>query len=210
MTRAPFMHRAPGARTQRGVALFFALIAMVVLSLGAVALLRSTDTTTSVAGNLAFRQATMAPVTDSVERAVDAIFNAGNPIPDLGVPDPAHLYHPAYRSAADATNGLPPVLAGDYGTMKAAYAGAGYASYTDPVGYEIRYVIERLCQVGFVGTDQGLMNINCDMLPPKVSPAKTTMKLLGPKVPPFPLYRVTVRVDDPNSKTATFAQAMLR
>jgi len=209
MTRAPSMNRAhPGA--QRGVALFFALIAMVVLSLGAVALLRSVDTTTSVAGNLAFRQATMAPVTDSVERAVDSIFSVPPKIADLGAVDLPHLYHPSYRTGSDAVNGLPPILAGDYATMKSAYAGAGYGSYTDPVGYEVRYVVERLCQPGFVGTDQGQMNQNCDMLPPKVSPAKTTGKLLGPKVPPFPLYRVTVRVDDPNSKTATFAQAMLR
>ena len=212
MTRACPMNRARSNESQRGVALFFALIAMVVLSLGAVALLRSVDTASSVAGNLAFRQATMAPVTDSVERAVDAIFNAAgaNKIPDLGAVDPAHLYHPSYRAAADAANGLPTILTGDYTTMKTAYTGAGYGSYTDPVGYEVRYVVERLCQPGFVGTDQGQMNINCDMLPPKVSPAKTTGKLLGPKVPPFPLYRVTIRVDDPNSKTATFAQAMLR
>src|SRR5205807_10327831 len=109
MTRACSMNRARLAKSQRGVALFFALIAMVVLSLGAVALLRSVDTASSVAGNLAFRQATMAPVTDSVERAVDAIFSAvgAQKIPDLGAVDPPHLYHPSYRAASDAANGLP-------------------------------------------------------------------------------------------------------
>jgi Tfp pilus assembly protein PilX len=208
MTRTSNFRRAAGVRAQRGVALFFALIAMVVLSLGAVALIRSVDTTSSVAGNLAFRQATMAPVTDPVERAVSSIFD--KLIPDLGAADPGHLYHPSFRDAADAPNGLPPILAGQYTPMKTAYAGAGYASYTDPAGYEVRYVIERACEPGFVGVDQGAMNQSCDMLPPKVSPAKTTGKLLGPKIQPFPLYRVTIRVDDPNSKTATFVQAMLR
>ena len=45
------------ARRQRGVVLFIALIAMVVLSLAGVALIRSVDTTGSVAGNIAFREA---------------------------------------------------------------------------------------------------------------------------------------------------------
>lgn len=44
---------------QRGVVLFFALIALVVMSLAAVALIRSVDTSTIIAGNLAFRQSTV-------------------------------------------------------------------------------------------------------------------------------------------------------
>jgi hypothetical protein len=209
MTRPRPLSSSAHAQPQRGIVLFVALIAMVVLSLGAVALIRSVDTTSTVAGNIAFRQSTMAPVTDAVERAVDSIFYA-KLIPDMGAADPPHLYHPSYQDPADSANGLPVLLQGSYLAMKAAYAGAGYASYTDAYGFEVRYLVERACVPGFVGTDQGQMNQNCDMLPPKLSPAKTTMKLLGPKVPPFPLYRVTIRVDDPNSNTATFAQAMLR
>ena len=44
----------PSFRTaQRGVVLFFALIALVAMSLAAVALIRSVDTSTIIAGNLA-------------------------------------------------------------------------------------------------------------------------------------------------------------
>ena len=43
-----------GARRERGVVLFVALIAMVVMSLAGVALIRAVDTSGSVAGNLAF------------------------------------------------------------------------------------------------------------------------------------------------------------
>jgi Tfp pilus assembly protein PilX len=206
MTYVAGCRRAACPRGQRGIVMFIALICMVVLSLGAVALIRSVDTTASVAGNIAFRQATMGPVTNSVERAVDSIFYA-KLIPDLGNPDAAHLYQPAYGAASDKANGLPPILAGDYTTMKTAYAGAGYAMTTDPAGYEVRYVIERACTVGYLGPPT---TTDCDLLPPKVSNAKTAMKLQGPKIPPFPLYRVTIRVDDPNSNTVTFAQAMLR
>ncbi len=41
---------------QRGVALFFALICMVAIMLAAVMLVRSVDTATLIAGNLAFQQ----------------------------------------------------------------------------------------------------------------------------------------------------------
>ena len=46
---------------QRGVVLFVALIAMVVMSLAGVALIRAVDTTGSVAGNIAFREASSLP-----------------------------------------------------------------------------------------------------------------------------------------------------
>ena len=45
----------PGS--QHGIVLFTVLIALVVLSLASVALVRSIDTGTTIAGNLAFRQA---------------------------------------------------------------------------------------------------------------------------------------------------------
>ena len=46
----------PAFNKQRGVVLFFAMIALVVMSLAAVALIRSVDTSTMIAGNLAFKQ----------------------------------------------------------------------------------------------------------------------------------------------------------
>ena len=67
----------PGGRTirmagrERGVVLFVALVAMVVLSLAGVALIRTLDTSTSVAGNLAFRQASIAPINNAVERSAE-------------------------------------------------------------------------------------------------------------------------------------------
>ena len=45
-----------GVIKQRGVVLFIALIALVAMSLAAVALVRSVDTATIIAGNLAFKQ----------------------------------------------------------------------------------------------------------------------------------------------------------
>ena len=61
--------RADVPHRQRGVVLFIALLVMVALSLAGIALIRSADTATIVAGNLAFKQAAASAVDRSVEQA---------------------------------------------------------------------------------------------------------------------------------------------
>jgi type IV pilus assembly protein PilX len=58
------------AAKQRGVVLFFTLIALVVMSLAAVALIRSVDTSTMIAGNLAFRQSGASSTDTGMEAAI--------------------------------------------------------------------------------------------------------------------------------------------
>jgi large-conductance mechanosensitive channel len=77
--------RAYRPRRERGVVLFIALLVMVALSLAGIALIRSADTATIVAGNLAFKQAAAAAVDRSIEQAVDRLFN---PVADLTQSDP--------------------------------------------------------------------------------------------------------------------------
>jgi len=65
------MYQSGYASRQRGVVLFFALIALVVMSLAAVALIRSVDTNTLIAGNLAFKQAATSSGDSGLEMAID-------------------------------------------------------------------------------------------------------------------------------------------
>src|SRR5205085_11286110 len=67
------------APCQRGIILIIALVLMVALSLAGVALIRSVDTTTSVIGNLAFRQSAILPANLAVERAAAALFPDADP-----------------------------------------------------------------------------------------------------------------------------------
>ncbi len=55
--------------------MFIALLVMVALSLAGIALIRSADTATVVAGNLAFKQAAVYAVDRSVEQAITALFD---------------------------------------------------------------------------------------------------------------------------------------
>jgi type IV pilus assembly protein PilX len=208
-------HRTAAPRQQQGVVLFIALIAMVVLSLAGVALIRAVDTTGSVAGNIAFREASIPAVNLAIERAVDALYVSK--LINQEQDDVAHRYF-AKLQAGEKPNGLPAVLSGTYSTMTGAYPFG--APETFPAGgptgnAEVRTVIERVCDPAApIPAPPGALTFPqklqyCDQLAPKLSVAKTSMKLTGPTLPPFPLFRVTVRVDLPGTNTAAYAQAML-
>ena len=191
-------------RHQRGIALFVALIGMVLLSIAGIALVRSVDTTSSVAGNIAFRQGSIGPISQAIEVADDRLFKSKTIA--TGVNDPAQSYY-ASLQPAEKPNGVPAVLAGDYATMSAAYSGAGLAAPVIDLAtkMEVRSVIERVCSAA------GSVTIGtCDTLPPKVSAAGTDNKYKPIPLPPIPNFRVTVRVDLPNSNTVSHAQAFLR
>ena len=198
-------------RHQQGVALFVALIGMVLLSLAGIALVRSIDTTTSVASNIAFRQGSIGPVNLAIEEAIDKLFKSKTIT--VQSKDNAGLGYYALLQPGEKPNGVPDVLAGDYTTMIAKYSGAGLpAVVADPVTLmEVRSVIERVCSSAIPAPGPWPVTIgSCDTLPPKVSPAGTDNKYKPIPLPPIPNFRVTVRVDLPNSNTVSHAQAFLR
>jgi type IV pilus assembly protein PilX len=203
------IHRAglPAPRgAQRGIVLFIALIAMVVLSLAGVGLMRSVDSASSVAANIGFRQASMAQVNFEVEKAVDALYKHKNAvIVDPTNDDVANNYY-ASLQAGEKKDGAPAVLSGSYSTMKAAYKAAGLTEDVDATtGIESRLVIERVCTTTGAATI-----IICDLLPPKVSPGGTDNEVKRIPIPPIPHYRISVRVDLPNTNAHSIAQTFLR
>ena len=214
-TKLTSARRPARALRQRGVVLFIALIAMVVLSLAGVALIRSVDTAGSVAGNIAFREASTTAVNLAVEQAVNWVFVTGFNV-EL---DNAPFHYYAKLQPPAVVNGvthldIPAVLSGTYTMMKGTYP-FGAADIYPSTKIEVRSVIERVCAPTAAGSPALPMSFPqkvqwCDQLPPKVSVAKTTMKKGGPTLPPIPLYRLTVRVDVPSTNTTTYAQAMLR
>jgi hypothetical protein len=200
MNRIHAPYRFPVARrAQGGVVLFVALIAMVILSLAGVALVRAVDSSTGVAGNLAFRQSSIAPVNLAIEKAVDAIFKSKT-IGDLNSNDAAHNYF-AVMQASEKANGVPNQLAG-------AYPPSAYTLTVDTdatTGIEVRSVIERVCNTTGAPSLE-----HCDLMPPKVSPGGTDNETGSIPLPPIPHFRVTVRVDLPNTNAVSYAQAFLR
>lgn len=193
---------------QRGVVLFVALIAMVILMLAGVALMRSIDTSSGVAGNMAFRTSSQAPVNYAIEKAVDTIYKSKS-LATQNASETAKNYY-AFIQANESTQGVPQLLTGAYSDMSTAYTSAGFpAAYSDSVsGVEVRWVIERVCNEA-ADTPQKIIG-HCDILPPKVPNAGTDNKYKPIPLPPIPLFRVTVRADIPNTNAVTYAQTFLR
>jgi Tfp pilus assembly protein PilX len=136
-------HTGVRAGTQRGVVLFFALITLVVMSLAAVALIRSVDTTTLIAGNLAFKQAATVSADTGVERAIDwmnqtqAANDTKNVLNDLthsfNNNSPAQGYYSGLSTAVNLTS--------DATWIDASSQLVG----TDASGNTIRFIIQRMC-----------------------------------------------------------------
>ena len=208
MTRH-FSHRRGrlAIRRQRGIVLFIALIVMVAMTLAAIALIRSVDTTNTAVGNLAFRQASVLPANYAVEMAAASLFaseNNGNIalIADPTQDDPNLNYYSTYKRT-DNKIGVP----ADLQTKTAA--GKLKIQLKDDADNAITYVIERMCDDAAKPAGGVAALTWCDMMPPKQSPGTTVNDPDLIKFPPVPFYRVTVRVDGPKN-TASFLQADLR
>lgn len=181
------------ARAQRGVVLFVAMIAILALTLAALALDRAVATDATIAGNVDARTHATLLASDAIERSIAGLFETGA-IADRLADDVPHNYF-ASRQAGEDARGVPRALQtiANYPT-DAAIVDAGDR-------HHLRYVIERLClRSGAAATD------NCTLTPPSAAAARGTPP---PGEPPrTPIYRVTVRVDGPAGTTA-FLQAML-
>jgi hypothetical protein len=203
--------RATGIGRQRGIVVFVALIAVVLLSLAAVGLMRSVHTNTLVVGNIAFRQAAQAMSSAAVERAIYDMFPPTKTIADLKNNNPARNYYAALQPGQDQY-GIPAALqGGGLATVPPLYPAGGQVIRDKDAGgtdaYVAYYVIERMCDPDAMGKDAS--GIDCEMIPPKQGLGKEEQQKKGIPLPRIPYYRMTVRVDGPGNSVA-FSQAMLR
>ena len=192
--------------TQQGVVLFFALIALVVMSLAAVALIRSVDTNSMIAGNLAFKRS----ATTSADSGSEAALNW------LSVQSVATLQGNVVLSAYYATSIDDPLtpLPIDESDGKAMVeangvvaTGAGIVAGVDSNGNSISYVVQRMCNATGPATVA-----NCLMGP---GTALACDDSIGPPPPPgvcdasrSPIYRITARVVGPKN-TVSIIQAFM-
>lgn len=135
------------ALVQRGVSLIFALMALVVISLGAVALVRSVDTSALVIGNLGFKQDATSAAAQAAEQAIAYLnTNAGA---TLQSDQPTAGYYASSRDAIDMTG-----QSGDSTRALVNWTGATNCTGCVQPSNEVtlnggnnkaRYIITRLC-----------------------------------------------------------------
>jgi type IV pilus assembly protein PilX len=205
MHKRPSCHaarlRRPGRlAVQRGVTLVIALIALVVLTVGAIALSRSTNISLRMAGNLAFKR----DLVNQGERAVAAALTdlrtgalAGEATRQANAA--ARNYSATLLGSSD--QGIPNVLLND-SAFSAAFT---RADITDANGLTMRYVIDRQCSAGGsydVATCQAVTTKPPGVAGDTIDTDKPTGSVTRP------VYRISVRITGPRG-VQTYTQTTL-
>lgn len=135
----------PNISRQRGASLFFAIVALVLMTTAGLALMRSVDTGNIIAGNMAFRESTVSATDTGVENAVTYLNSIAAPATfasDANLPGgctvgtatvPGNCLYAA-RVQPEDEDGLPLI---DWSHSN--------IPVTTINGNDVQYVIERLC-----------------------------------------------------------------
>lgn len=200
--------------------LLIALIVLVALTMAGIAMMRSVDTSTIVAGNIGFRQSAVNAADQGVQAGYGWVLSkiTGSAL-----------------SSDDAANGyyssVPPNEAPDWYTQAAVWAAAPSCSGTtssatacdtfaaggtsiDLAGNQISYVVHRLCPVANCAPGAscaGVTNV-CGQSLSNASLSGEGMDQSSPNYftsPPSVHYRVTVRALGPRNSVA-YIQTLMR
>jgi type IV pilus assembly protein PilX len=207
--------RAARPGRQRGVALFFALICMVSIMLAAVMLVRSVDTATLIAGNLAFQQSATRSGDAGTEAAIAYLqtVQTANATKNV-LSDPTHPFNldaaaSGYYASLDPAKSLTDPSAASHFNWDNSDS---TALATDVAGNTVRYIIQRMCQTSGVA----VANTNCLFSGAKLDNNGQNIPLPqqvcnGPGCPTAgqtPMIRVTSKVTGPRN-TVSYVQALI-
>jgi len=210
-------------RNEAGLSLLVVLIALLIISFAAIALLRSSDTGTLVAGNLAFQKTALASGDAGTEEALTwlAANSAGNTLFD---DVPARGYYATTADNCDLTGTRTPADAADdvnwTGIDPGVNCNMDAVTVVPPAGvaadFSLRQVINRVCNAegnpnSLVAAD-GVTPMACSSF---ASGASENSTRIGASYGNAPLtglaqtyYRVTTRIDGPRN-TVRYVQALI-
>lgn len=196
------MHRID---TQKGLVLFLALIALVAMSLAAVALIRSVDTNAQIAGNLSFKQT----ATISADNGIESAINWVNANPTLLDSNSAANGYYAKSDGTGLSNAVITKEANWVDTYSAKAAGFGISTAgIDNSGNTIRYIIERMSNAAAAPTEEnslfGIGFSKTGSSSVQSAPQQGAVIAAGLS----PVYRVTARVTGPKN-TISYVQAYI-
>lgn len=185
------MNDSSGGNKQKGVVLIITLLVLLIMIIATISLIRSTDTSLAVLGNVILRQSANASATTAIETVAQNIAFI-----DFSGPLPSGYYASIQNN--ESANGVPAVLltGGDTGVI---------VSPRDAVGNTTRTVVERMCNTA------GSCLVPLDRSGVTDAPSKADELLvlsLGRRVRVGAYYRVTVRVDGPKN-TLSYVQTII-
>jgi type IV pilus assembly protein PilX len=176
--------------------MLFGLIALLIMMIGAVALLRSTSTTLTNTGNLGFKR----DLTNQAERAVDTVLTmmrTGALATELSRQAASVANNYSATMLASNPQGLPNALVDD--TAFAAAGSSGNDIVVADMGVTLRWVVDRLCvNVGNAAVEHCTMTDAGQPLGCSSSDCFNLDNLIPQQV----VYRLSVRVTGPRSTQA--------
>lgn len=195
---------------ERGVVLIFALIALVILLIGAAAMMTSMNSSLFAAGNYGFKR----DLTNQGERALNRVLT----LVSTGAlanettrqsHNKAQNYRASIITDANA-QGLPNAL-----LSTAAFDAIGLASNDITIadaGVTVRYVVDRLCVDGTTAVDVASCTVAGNAAPTTASASEGNGRAENSStggvgaIKPTAVYRVSIRVTGPRN-TQSFFQA---
>ena len=206
------IHRRSKRHSQRGIAMIVAMIVLVAMTLGAVALTRSVFTSNLIAGNLAFQKAATTSTDIGVENAIAWLETKGSLTTTSCASGTLVLACDDKNNGYSASQQDPAAGETWADFWKSRLDANGYVKTLtkDDAGNTASYVIQRMCNTQ---GDPGGSGIVCS-----TSPNSTGGTCAGGSscdtqgINLFSVsqvyYRITVRVQGPNN-TTSFVQAMV-
>lgn len=182
--------RPTAAPRQRGVVLVITLISLVVLLVGAVALVRSFGSSLAISGQNAFKRDLLNRGEVGIAAAKAALLNGAANSDILRENNQlAANYFASLRANNDSAEGIPKDLIKD-DTF------TGTAADITSNGVTIRYIIERQC----ASTGAFSQSTCAVFAKPAASSGGERREIVGAEY--APIYRITVRVRGPRNTTA--------
>ncbi len=199
----------PLPRIQRGIVLFVSLIALVIISIAAIAISRSVSTANLIAGNISFKQSALSATDIGVQTAMNKFNSNASGVLSVDANTRNDRAADCYRATSfnndDATidmqmdpRGIPNILLdsskfdGSYGNCKATHPNTKET---------IRYVIDRQCSVTGLPDDS-----KCTVYSHSAVGGSEGSNQTGSEN--IPLYRINVRVDGAHN-TTSYSQVII-
>lgn len=218
--------RVPSSR-HAGIVLFFALLALAVMSIAAVALIRSVDTNALLSGNMVFRQSASSAsnvvlegITENITRDV-TLANSITHHPQLAYYANCSQFDAQPNALICDGNRLTTMVWDDANSRLAPNQTDGNAEIRngfDRQGNEIRYIVERMCSYSNAEINAGNAISDSGRCMMASSPSNgencshniANIELFRRCIAASdsPLYRVTLRIAGPKN-TLTFMQSFI-
>ena len=180
---------------QSGAVLFFTLVALAIMTLAALAMVRSVDTSNLVAGNIALKQGAIQEADRIMNQAFACMDSGGalTTLPDLNTNNATCNYYASLQNDTFKPFGFPEVL-----EVKAA------TDYTEDAETKNRssFVIERMCTTAGPWSETTCIVSPFGKKAEKSNRAELTLTAMQA------LYRISVKVTGPRN-VVTYSQTVV-